>query len=506
MKKVVVTIILAIILCVSGIALIENSKLKTNKVTGFEADAVLDKSDICDKYGYDIEDDVYKPENEDPQLYFQNFYLKVSSMKVVFKEPLEENLLIQVYGGGATALKYVHKGDKEVYIDFNQTTESSVVRIDINGEFILDSVQLSEKDFSIIQTGESKIEAGAYIIACVIAVILAIVAVYVINIFKKLKNACQWIKASFCDNKKVYRIIITLSYMTALFVGVFVLEDKYSRVILVTVATIAYAVLFNLFDLYKTIAGVVFIAVMMSGMCYIFTLPVGSMISADDEIHYSNSIKLSHLFEENVTEADEFIYGRLVTEKYNESIMYSNYAELEELYDMGAVNKDTGVSMNAYKTISYIPAAIAMFLARAISLPFIFVFYAGKIGNLLLYATLVYMSLKRLKSGKFILAVIALLPTNIFLVVSYSYDVWLTGFMMLAISYIIGAIQDSYERKKVSGKDIAVIITAFVLGMAPKAVYFPLMLLMFLIPSYAYKSKKSYRGHLLFCAWESYLY
>ena len=135
-----------------------------------------------------------------------------------------------------------------------------------------------------------------------------------------------------------------------------------------------------------------------------------------------------------------------------------------------------------------------MFLARGLGLPFVKVFYAGKLGNLFMYGLLIYFAIKRLRSGKMILAVTAMLPANIFLASSYSYDIWLIGLTMLGIAYIAGVIQDWAGGIQVRIKDIIIILGSLTLGFAPKAVYFPMLLLVFLIPRAGFKSKKLYRG------------
>lgn len=497
MKKIIITIIFAILLGVCGSGLIENSRLNVSEVEDFECDKVLEKSDISDVINYSVNGDRFCENGDDPGFYVVNFYMKIESLKIVLSEPLEKNTLIELYYDNFCSIKYGHKGDTEIYIDTDESNACSAIRVDINGDFSFDHIELSKSNYNVVQTGKSEISILAHIVAWIIAVAISVGVVYGYNVIEKIGEKFSKIKNCnnrlFDDRKNIYKLIVLITY-AACIAGILILVTNNNiKLAAATVATIVFAVLFNIFNIYKNIAGIVFVAIMMSGICYVLTLPVATLISFDDEYHYRNSVKFSHAFENSVTEADEFIYGRQVTEKFNQSVISSDLEELERLYDAGAVNKDGGVTTDAYKTLAYIPSGTAMFLARGLGFSFAGVFYAGKLGNLLVYALLIYFALRRLNSGKLILAVVSLLPTNIFLAASYTYDIWLTGFVMFGIAYIVGVIQDKAKGMPVKLKDIILILGSLTAGFAPKAVYFPLLLLVFLIPQDIFKNKKSYK-------------
>lgn len=502
MKKIIITIIFAILLGACGSGLIENSRLNVSKAEGFENDKTLDKSDICDVINYSVNGDRFCQIGDDPGFYVVNFYMKIESLKIVLSEPLEKNTLVELYYDNLCSVKYGHKGDTEIYIDTDEANACSAIRVDINGDFSLEHIELSKSDFDIVQVGKSEISIWAYIVAWILAIAIAVGVVYGYNITEKTEAKLSKLKKRdsrlFDDKKNIYKLIVAITYIASILGILLLINNEYVKLTAVTLATIVFAVLFNLFSIYKNIAGIVFAAIMMSGICYVFTLPVASLISFDDEFHYENSVKFSHAFENSVTEADEFIYGRLVTEKYNQSTISYSMEELERLYDIGAVSKDGGVTTDPYKTLSYIPSGTAMFIARGLGCSFAEVFYAGKLGNLLVYALLIYLAIRRLSSGKLILAVVALLPTNIFLAASYTYDIWLTGFSMFGIAYIAGVIQDKAKGIQIKIKDIIIILASLTIGFAPKAVYFPLLLLVFLIPKDSFKNKKTYKKMCIF--------
>jgi uncharacterized membrane protein len=96
------------------------------------------------------------------------------------------------------------------------------------------------------------------------------------------------------------------------------------------------------------------------------------------------------------------------------------------------------------------------------------------------------------------MAVIALLPTSIFLASNYNHDSWLTAFTMLGLAYLFSEFQQG--DKKISWREISVMLGAFLLGLGAKEIYFPLLMLVFLLPKKKFASLKQYRQFLLAAA------
>ena len=94
MKKIIITVILAVIIGACGWGLIENSRLNISKAEGFESDKILDKSYISEVINYSVRGDSFYQEADDPRFFVTDFYMKLESLKIVLKEPLEKNTLI----------------------------------------------------------------------------------------------------------------------------------------------------------------------------------------------------------------------------------------------------------------------------------------------------------------------------------------------------------------------------------------------------------------------------
>lgn len=509
-KKIVAAILLTIVFSCIGFIIVKNSAVNKISVTDFKSDEKIMYYDIKGTAQYDIRGNRFEQSGNDPQIYVNGFKLDLTSMRIAFEEPLENDMPIQVYyapQNGKTyeessVVKFCYKGDTEAYIDVEDVKNCNNLRIDIDGNFVLDVIELSESDFVIKDDGKYHISAAAYVVMFMLAAGLSYLLVFVWKIIEKLNDKILSVKninfKNITEKKNIYKIAVSIIYVGLMLI--FCIqgnENRYVFAVWLAALTVTFIILVNVFSLKNRIAGVTALIIFVTGLCYIFTLPAATLVSADDEIHYQNSVYLSHAFDKKVTEADEYIYNRRVVPVYKTEKITEMKEKLETLYEQGGVNREVSMTMNSYKSISYVPSAVGMFVARGLNCSFENVFYAGKIGNLLMYSILIYFAIRRIKSGKLIIAVIALLPTNIFLAASYTYDIWLTGFSILAVSYIIGVIQDRDENVFIKWSDMAVILSGFVLGFAPKAVYFPLMLLILLIPKESFKNRKNYRTFLI---------
>lgn len=96
--------------------------------------------------------------------------------------------------------------------------------------------------------------------------------------------------------------------------------------------------------------------------------------------------------------------------------------------------------------------------------------------------------MKQLRSGKMIYACVALMPTCVFLAANYNYDYWVICWTMYAVASIVGVVQ--WSGRQVNNAQLVKILVAFFIGLSPKAIYFPLILLCLLIPKSRFKSRR----------------
>ena len=226
---------------------------------------------------------------------------------------------------------------------------------------------------------------------------------------------------------------------------------------------------------------------LITGCAMILFTPLAHA-SWDTESHYRMALETSYLGDVHLTQAD-----RLVINVAADTLLKNDgRANFQNMGILTLASDNIIESYNANVSLAHLPSALFLALGRLVHLPFIFNFMFGKLGGLLCYTMLCYFAMKKLKTGKFLLAVIALLPTNIFLACNYSYDYWVTGFSILGIAYFVGELQN-YDQK-VSAQSSIVMNMSLGLACIPKSIYFPMLCLPFLMPKRKLENRKKYYG------------
>lgn len=144
-----------------------------------------------------------------------------------------------------------------------------------------------------------------------------------------------------------------------------------------------------------------------------------------------------------------------------------------------------------YNRLAYFPAALAHATGRMLHLPFTVIFIMGRLANLLTYTVIVYYGLKRMQSGKYMLLSVALVPICMYQASNYTYDYWLNAWMFYGVACVFGILQ---QKEKVSNWQLGTMVAGFAIGVSPKAVYVPLLLLVCLLPKKVFASVRQRRG------------
>jgi len=231
------------------------------------------------------------------------------------------------------------------------------------------------------------------------------------------------------------------------------------------------------------------------GFMYVLTHPF-LFFGMDNEMHYAWAVEESYLLNVSVIDSDLVLaksfqhnhFGWLPSGSSN-AVVYS----FPKGSDTLAWANDTELR-TFYARITHMHIGFALYVGRSLALPPNFVLMLGMMINHLVYTTVVYFAIKRLNSGKHLMAIIAMLPTVIITSASYGYGAWLAGFFMLGFAYYLNELQN--PDKKISIKNAVIMIGAFFLGNAAKPVYFPAMLVLYFIKKNKFKSEKQYRWYL----------
>jgi len=257
---------------------------------------------------------------------------------------------------------------------------------------------------------------------------------------------------------------------------------------------------------------------LLVGFMYVFMHP-SWFYAWDQQIHYAWSIDASFVRYVSVSEAEignvygggrigltgrfPYEYTNVALHSYRIGASSINRIDYELL--SGTINEELLTLIIDDETLLYaapplfnrlahIPAGIMIFIARSLTLPANITMLFGLMGNHLAYTLIVYFAIKRLITGKHIMAVIAMFPTAFVLSTTFGYDYWLIALVMLGTAYFIRELQE--PNKKVEAKNLIIMITSLTLAMGPKAVYFPLMLILYFIKKDKFRTKNGYIAYM----------
>ena len=230
------------------------------------------------------------------------------------------------------------------------------------------------------------------------------------------------------------------------------------------------------------------------GLMFLISQPIGVFYSWDDQTHFQRVVdcfggKISYSNGEyNYTDTDiANSVGRDAINSSEEQAIQNDYidSDINPNYE-----KSLGRLRN-YSRIPYLPMIIGYHTAKLFSLPFNVCFMAGKILNLICYIVLMSYAIKTLFSGKRLLAIIALLPTNLFLACQYSYDPVVFAGLTVFLVKLFNIFLD--KKATLDRKSIIIMATSISFACLAKAVYAPFLLLVFLIPKAKFKTAKHSR-------------
>ena len=213
-----------------------------------------------------------------------------------------------------------------------------------------------------------------------------------------------------------------------------------------------------------------------------------NQVSWDQGNHFGHTLNWIGSFEPHVLDGAEY---RLRYMNFNEH--HTNLAELAEYrqwLDAATYPSDKVATFswgNLFQRLSSLPSFLVYWPLRMLGVSFSWAYVLSKLPSALIYSLLCYRAMREVKSGKMIVAAVAMIPTALFLAENYSYDFWLNGFTLWAVAAVVGAMQRS---QPVTARTMAKILVLFVLGLLVKAVYAPLALIALLIPRRRFTSEK----------------
>ena len=232
-----------------------------------------------------------------------------------------------------------------------------------------------------------------------------------------------------------------------------------------------------------------------AGTMLVVIMPLNK-VGFDEETHFRNAYNIKLSAEVSSTLAiEELKVVSLANWPYNiaqskeeRDIMEAYYQDAGDYTSKGSKAIKVSTKISTVGAFNYIFMALGIKMGKLLHLPFTAVFTLGRLFNMWSYITLIYFAIKKLPIGKYIMAVLALMPTPMFQAAVYSCDPVITGFMYLGLAYLIAELIE--KENKITIKNGIILLGSLGFGMVAKAVYVPIMALGFLIPAEKFKNRK----------------
>ena len=224
---------------------------------------------------------------------------------------------------------------------------------------------------------------------------------------------------------------------------------------------------------YKRVEVIFAAAALIMGITYIMVSPRNLLVTWDDETHYLRSVSIADAFDNTKYDAESSFYD-------SQAATY--------LYSQGEISKEEYEAILNNVEYQYELKLTGIIMGRALGLSFFHTFMLSKMVILFTYVLVMYFAIKKLKNGKILLAVIGLSSTTMFMASTMSYDYWVIGFTTLGYSFFISELQNM--DKKLEYRNMIMMNICFLLGIAPKAIYFVLMFVLLFMPKDKFVDKK----------------
>lgn len=242
-------------------------------------------------------------------------------------------------------------------------------------------------------------------------------------------------------------------------------------------------------DLFLCITGII-------GSIMLFIITPGNV--PDEPSHYIrayvDSIAFTKEAKDNVKlpKSIDFLMGKFTHDVHNLQVKYSGKSYITELTsnsNYNELNDNVSIYENTkyLSFLPYVPSTIINFFSRILNLPIIISFLLCRLTNLVISTILCYYAIKTTPKFKKVFVLIATLPVFLQQAMGINMD-YMTN--SVAILYIATILKYCFEDRTLNIQDIVVLtIEGIVLGFC-KFGYFPLLLLIFMIPNEKMKNNK----------------
>lgn len=422
----------------------------------------------------------YTVTGEDPQIIFAvDPSAEIDCVRINAVSKLNKSVTLELYTATekqpfSTEKSYISSllaGRQETVINIPRGNYTSL-RVDIDGDVIFKSLEIFDEQPTLVPY-QPDYSALDYFLTAAIPILLAALVYFLnqkIGFFERLVGCISRNRLKIITVSVFAAVALLLAVLVELIIGLALggtAFNAYRWLFIAGVFELAVAFTFGFKCLNDKPERLFLPIILILGTVMTFASPV-KLICWDLDSHYQWSVGMSYLDEYYITEAELQVDRNGPLMHYEGMDNYeNNISRLKELDKQIVTHGKTSLS------VAHLPSAIFIAVSRFLGGDFVTRYNMGRFANLLVYAVVCYFAIKKLKSGKMILAVIALFPTALFLATNYAYDWWVTAFTMLGTAYFVGELQQ--PKKPMTVGDALIMSAAFALGALPKLIYVVLM-------------------------------
>lgn len=214
--------------------------------------------------------------------------------------------------------------------------------------------------------------------------------------------------------------------------------------------------------------------------CYILFQPFGHKFDEPQHFYRVYDISNGNLFTNKDNDGHSIINIPKDVVTYNANFINTHH-KIEEFYNIKTNYSDTVVTSStaaSYSFVSYGPAVLGAVIARSLNINIFGMFYLCKLFSSVFSIFFGFLSIKLLKKYKLMLLIILLNPLYIHQQTSISGDAVLNVLSILYFSVILSSVLNN----KTDFKNLVFLIIILGIIISIKLTYFPLMILLLLLP------------------------
>ena len=312
-------------------------------------------------------------------------------------------------------------------------------------------------------------------------------------------------------------LIVILGLSTAGWKNIIEPEFELITLILVSLIGIFCIVYYFMHDSETEFHKVAFVTILCFGIITAFIVPICDV--SDETEHLaraeltSRGVLIPHWTGEDMgLERDYNLTGHNRIAHYNPGAGYYSIEAVNFFtaylgktvehtpYDTEKINYTEVLIISAFEQnpfYGYLPQALGMIIAKMLDLNVIWLLWLGRIFNLLCYAGLIALAIRKTPILKMPLFVVACLPISIYQAASLSIDSMIIGLGILAVGYFIylyTAKEDSLETSEI----IKFSALCLILGLC-KLPYMAFIFLLLLVPTANFRKGKGILKYILIC-------